>query len=286
MILVTGARGVVGKPLCKRLTDDNANFIALSRQSVDSFDQLQWNLTQVPSTEVLERLAQVSSVVHCAPIWLLPPHLPLFGKLGIQRLVVFSSTSVLSKQSSGNQHEQALVNQLRSAEEALLEHCEQSNVQLTILRPSLIYGYGLDQNVSHIASFIRRFGFMLLVGKATGLRQPVHADDLVQVALNCLQIDEPNQLIYTVSGKDQISYRDMVKCIFNGLGRKPIIISIPLWLFRPALVVAAKLGSFSYTPEMADRMNQDLNYDYSDAANDLSFSPQGFLEQPERDLLL
>jgi len=286
MILVTGARGVVGNPLCKRLSRDNTDFIAVSRQATNSSDQLQWDLSQVPSAQAVESLALVSSLVHCAPIWLLPPHLPLFSKLGIRRLVVFSSTSVLSKRSSENQHEQALVNQLRGAEEELLEYCAQSKIQLTILRPSLIYGYGLDQNVSHIASFIRRFGFMLLVGKATGLRQPVHADDLVQVSLNSLQVDRPGQRIYTVSGKDEISYREMVKRIFIGLGRKPIIISIPLWIFRPALVTAAKFGSFSYTPEMADRMNQNLNYDYSNAANDLSFSPQGFLEQPERDLLL
>ena len=78
----------------------------------------------------------------------------------------------------------------------------------------------------------------------------------------------------------------MVKRIFEGLRQKPILISIPLWVFRPALAVAAKVSGFSYTAEMAERMNQNLDYDYVDASNDLRFHPQGFLEKPERDLKL
>ncbi len=76
----------------------------------------------------------------------------------------------------------------------------------------------------------------------------------------------------------------MVKRIFVALDQRPLIISIPLWLFRPALAIAAKISGFSYTTEMAERMNQDLNYDYTDAANDLNFSPQKFLKNPDRDL--
>jgi len=284
MILVTGAKGVVGRPLCDRLSSQGRAYLSISRQAPDSESQIQWDLSKSPSEATRRHLAQASALIHCAPIWLLPPHLELFSELNIKRLIVFSSTSVLSKRDSESHVEQKLVDQLHVSEQALLKHCQHNNLKLIILRPTLIYGYGRDQNVSHIAKFIRRFGFMLLVDGGIGLRQPVHADDLVQVTLTGLDAESDRSQVYTVAGKDVITYREMVRRIFVGLDRRPLIISIPLWIFRPALIIAAKLSRFSYTPEMADRMNQNLNYDYSDASQNLGFSPQGFLEQPERDL--
>ncbi|MFT6408405.1 MAG: nucleoside-diphosphate-sugar epimerase [Arenicella sp.] len=284
MILVTGAKGVVGLPLCQRLALEGRAYRAVSRQASSSSADLQWDLSQAPSRSVGQQLSQFTTLIHCAPIWLLPAHFDALYNAGISRLVVFSSTSVLSKQNTEDSSELHLVNLLRESEEALMSLCKSNSISLIILRPSLIYGYGRDQNVSHIASFIRRFGFMLLVGKANGLRQPVHADDLAELALNALSAEVSEPRAYNVAGKDAITYRQMVIRIFKGLGRRPFILSIPLWLFRPALIVAAKLSGFSYTAEMATRMNQDLNYDYSAAAQDFGFSPQGFLEQPQRDL--
>ncbi len=283
MILITGARGVVGVPLVERLSKSEQPYLAISRAPAKSASHIQWDLSQTPSDSIIERLEQASILIHCAPIWLLPDQLPLLNNL--KNLVVFSSTSVLSKQSSPNDQERQLVNQLGRAEKALTSYCRKHDIALTIFRPSMIYGYGRDQNISHIAGFIRRFGFMLLVGRASGLRQPVHADDLVQVAFDALETNTTGQSVYTVAGKDIISYREMVTRIFIGMGRRPRVLRVPLWLFRSALIVAARLGRFSYTPEMADRMNQDLNYDYSKAADQLGFDPQGFLEQAERDLV-
>lgn len=284
MILVTGAKGIVGKPLCEQLERDDQCYLAVSRQVSNTSTQLQWDLSHAPSTATREHLKQVVSLIHCAPIWLLPAHLQLICELNVKRMVVFSSTSVLSKRESKDLSEQRLVDQLRSSERLLVDVCKQRGIQLFVLRPSLIYGYGRDENVSRISRFIKRFGFMVLVGKATGLRQPVHADDLVFAALTCLVSESLGQHVYNLAGKDVISYRDMVRRIFVGLGRRPLILSVPLWMFRPALTVAAKLSGFSYTPEMATRMNQNLNYDYAAAATDLNFAPQGFLEHPERDL--
>jgi nucleoside-diphosphate-sugar epimerase len=287
MIVVTGARGVVGQPLCQRLAGEARHYTSVSRQVGGSSTHLQWDLSEVPSATIEKQLSGATSLIHCAPIWLLPVHFDAFAKAGINNMVVFSSTSVISKQQTVDASEQQLVTQLSQSEDAVKRLCLSHGIRLTILRPSLIYGYGRDQNVSHIAKFITRFGFMVLVGKASGLRQPVHADDLVNLALNAIDAvatENNQQCTYNVAGKDVLSYREMVTRIFQGLKRPVRILSIPLWLFRPALALAAKISKFSYTPEMATRMNQDMNYDYSAAVTDLGFSPQGFLEQPERDL--
>jgi hypothetical protein len=40
-----------------------------------------------------------------------------------------------------------------------------------------------------------------------------------------------------------------------------------------------------YSPGSANRMNQDLNYDYAPAVNDFAYQPQGFLNHPGQDLV-
>jgi len=284
MILVTGANGVVGKPLCERLAIEGRAYIRVSRTAVRENNTLQWDLKQSADDKVRSSIDGITTLIHCAPIWLLPAHLEALSQARLTRLVVFSSTSVLSKVKSANESEQRLVAQLVRAEQLLNDYCAENELALTILRPSLIYGYGRDQNVMHIARFIKKWGVMLLAGPALGKRQPVHADDLVEVSLAVLNKSATFYKAYNLAGQEVLSYRAMVERIFLGLRKSPRIICLPLAPFRVALRLAAKLGRFSYTPEMADRMNQDLVYDISDAMRDFDYRPQEFLSQPERDL--
>lgn len=281
MILITGANGVVGAPLCQRLLSEQREFRTVSRSAGAD---IVWDLEQSPTAKSLQAMAGIESVVHCAPIWFLPAQLELFRKIGVARLVVFSSTSVLAKTQSKDHSEQQLVKLLSDAEFELNAFCTKHKMQLTIFRPSMIYGYGRDQNVMQIANFINRFGFMLLVGRAQGKRQPIHAHDLVAAALCVLDKPETFGKSYNLAGADTLSYRAMVERIFHGLGKKVRILSLPLWLFRMGLRVLASFSRFSFSPEMASRMSQDLNYSCADAAQDFEFQAQAFLTDPERDL--
>jgi nucleoside-diphosphate-sugar epimerase len=282
MILVTGANGVVGLPLCGYLATQDKAFKRVSRSKGDS--HFQWDLTQPLSLAQKQSLNGVNTLLHCAPIWLLTEHIETLYSLGVERMVVFSSTSVLSKVSSKDQSEQLLVSQLLAGERALTGFAAKNDLKVTILRPSMIYGYGRDQNVSHISNFIKKYHLMVLVGKAQGLRQPVHSDDLVKACTSV--IDEPKSFSksYNVAGAEVLTYRAMVERIFNGLERKPFIITLPLPFFRFALKFLSIFSSFSYTPEMANRMNQHLAYDFQDAVDDFNYKPHSFLENPRRDL--
>lgn len=286
-VILTGANGVVGRPLQDRLLETGMEVVSVSRGDRSAqTDNLEWNLQQAPSTEIMEKLAGFRCLVHCAPIWFLPAHIEALQAAGLKRVIAFSSTSVISKTGSADEQEQALVSQLSKAETALRENCTRYEIDLTILRPSMIYGYGRDQNVMQIARFIRRFGFMVLVGQAAGLRQPVHADDLVQAVFDTLESPITYDKTYNLAGGEVLSYRAMVERIFTGLARKPKIISLPLFVYRCALKAAAAISQFSYTAEMADRMNQDLAYDIDMAQHDFSFNPKKFLVNPDTDLRL
>ena len=282
VILVTGANGVVGTPLINRLKASGVEYLAVSRSS--SQDKIRWDLEEPISPESTQVLKRATSLIHCAPIWLLPDHLPTLRNIGINRLVVFSSTSVISKKASQSQQEQKLVQLLVDAEAKISTYCRTHKMGFTILRPSMIYGYGRDQNVSHIAGFIKKYSVMVLVGQAQGLRQPVHADDLVNAALSLLSSCGNLQDTYNLAGQEVLTYRQMVERIFKGLNRPVRILSLPLWLFRLGLWSASKLTKFNYTAQMADRMSHDLTYNNDRAMKDFSYSPQSFLNDAQRDL--
>lgn len=290
MILVTGANGVVGKPLCQRLDEENRAFKRVSRDSTTG--DIQWDLNHDLNPNQYQSLKGVTTLIHCAPIWLLNNHIATLHALGIKRMVVFSSTSVLSKQASINAHEQLLVKQLKDGESALTNFNSSNNINdsdclnYTILRPSMIYGYGRDQNVSHIAKFIKKYHFMVLMGKATGLRQPVHCDDLVTTSIDIINQTHCYSKTYNLAGASVFTYRQMVERIFREMNRKALILNAPLFVFKLSFWLLNKIGRFAYNSEMANRMNQDLCYDYQAAKDDFNYAPQAFLEHAERDLNL
>ena len=137
--------------------------------------------------------------------------------------------------------------------------------------------------MSEIARFIRRFSFFPVLGKAEGLRQPVHVDDLAQACFAALNGPVANRA-YNLSGGETLTYREMVKRIFKSLALTPRLLSVPLPMFRIAVVVLRLLPRYrKLTSAMAERMNRNMVFEHGEAQKDLDFSPRRF-ELPASDL--
>jgi nucleoside-diphosphate-sugar epimerase len=128
-------------------------------------------------------------------------------------VVAFSSSSVLSKADSADPAERARMAAMAREEAALAAACAGRGLPLLLLRPTLIYGCGLDRNVSLLADLARRFGAIPLAGQAAGLRQPVHADDLAALAVQALTAPAPVSLDSPACGGSTLSYREMARRI-------------------------------------------------------------------------
>lgn len=210
------------------------------------------------------------------PLWLLPPHLPALAASGVTQLVAFSSTSVFAKAESPDPDEQALVRRLADAEAATAEACESAGIPWTLLRPTLIYGSGRDQNVSAVAAFIRRFGFFPVAHPASGLRQPVHADDLAAAAVSAIANPKAYHRAFNLPGGETLTYRQMIERIFEALGRSPRLLPLPTWLLRAAMPIGQQRLPHRYSPALFLRMNQDLAFDAAEAHAALGYSPRNF----------
>ncbi|MFC6573774.1 NAD-dependent epimerase/dehydratase family protein [Pseudomonas brassicacearum] len=135
-----------------------------------------------------------------APVWVLPDYLERLASTHVKRVVVLSSTSRFAKQTSPDARERDVAQRLIRAEEQLEQWAIERQVEWVILRPTMIYGFGRDKNISQIARFIQRFGFFPLIGGGTGLRQPVHAGDVIQACLSAMSTPGLPSGGYNLSG--------------------------------------------------------------------------------------
>lgn len=278
LALLTGAGGVLGERLAEGLRGLGFEVVPAGRRARTG-EWLAWDMRGEPPG--FDR--RFDCVVHAAPLWLLPPHIQRLAENGASRILCYSSTSALTKRGSASPSDRRLAGMLASAEVALGEQSGGLGLATTIFRPTMIYGYGRDDNITAIARFIGRFGFFPVAGHARGKRQPIHVDDAAQAAVSALGSSASHGRTYVLGGGETLAYRAMVARIFEAMGRPSRILRVPLALYRAVLGVAGLLGA-SVTPSMADRMNLDMVFDDRQARDDLAFAPQGFLEHPGRDL--
>ncbi len=284
-ILVTGASSQIGICVIGRLLAGGAKVLAM-RHKTDvyfSHENLTWIDADLKTGKIDLGEYRPTILIHTAPIWLLPESLSAFFNARVKHIIAFSSTSVFVKIYSGNRSEQRMVKRLEEAELSIADRCAKAGASFTILRPTMIYGLGLDENVTQISDFVRRYGFFPVYPPAQGRRQPVHADDLAQISLKIMDNKKTYNKSYNIGGGEVITYQAMVERIFYALGKTPRVIKLkqlPLILdFVGKWFCGGKVNG-----EMARRMNTDMIFLDSEMRRDFNFKLRGFLQNGRRDL--
>lgn len=281
-VIVTGATSQIGYFLIPRLQEAGYRVHAISRRPTagqrSTADSVVWHeIDIVHDRNSLQEIAGAKVLIHLAPLATLRDLIDCLSPIGLRRIVAFGSTSRYSKFTSTDPREQMFVRELIHSEEVLARKCSENGIAWTLFRPTLIYGCGMDKNVTTIANFIRRFGFCPILGEGKGLRQPVHADDLAAACLTVLDCPATHGRAYNLSGGETLTYRQMVETVFEGLGKKPRIIRISRAMFALLLKAAAVLPAYRHVNlEMVSRINLDLNFDHLAAHRDFGYAPRKF----------
>lgn len=272
--LVFGATGMVGEFILAHLAQGGETAIGVSRFPRQS-EGMNWvaaDLTK-PGTLALPK----ADVIYCAAdARLFAKAIGAILQSGPKRIVVISSTSVFTKLDSSDEAERSSISELVNAERTIIDRCETTKVEWTILRPTLIYREGRDHNVTQIAKLIRRLGFMPLYGAASGLRQPVHAEDLAIGAIAAAKASKAANAAYCTTGLETISYREMVGRIFDGLSRPRRLVSLPPIVWKSAFALVKPIYP-RVTPVMGERMLKDLAFDSSAATADFGWRSRKFV---------
>tara|TARA_R110002111_G_scaffold168038_2_gene233934 strand:+ start:36958 stop:37863 length:906 start_codon:yes stop_codon:yes gene_type:complete len=287
VIGVLGATSLVGQrlltPEIQGCENGEENFVAFTRKKPAETPAETRNICwcQLSGNTASGFEGSIEHWICLAPIWVLPDYFELLTQLGVRRIVVLSSTSRFTKTESIDAAEQKIARMLAKGEQRLTNWAEENGVAWVILRPTLIYGFGQDKNIAAVARLIRRLKFFPLLGKAKGLRQPIHADDVATACLQALRAQTATNQAYNISGAETLCYDEMIKRVFSAMDMQPRCLRIPNFLFRIGAACLKFLPRFrKLSMGMAERMNADLTFSHADASRDFQFAPRTFQLQP------
>lgn len=209
-----------------------------------------------------------SILVSFAPIW----HLSSFLKKELKNnpstfknlkgFVICSSSSSVTKKFSSNIFDNELSFKISNSENYILEYLDSLDKKCIIIQPTMIYGSIdklKDKNISKITKLIKFLPFILLPNKS-GLRQPIHINQLARVVLHFTEeiasknksFSKYNLKKLLLGGDEEISYEKMIKRIISNLKKKNnlnfcMVFTLPnrifLFLLSPLILFSPKIFS-------------------------------------------
>lgn len=276
-VCIFGATSFVGESVIKKSIKKYKKIICFTRKAEQvTNNSVEWRLISSFGTE------KIANCIYIPPLWTLPEYFTALESVGVERIVVLSSTSIFTKANSENCQDKNTSKKLKEAEELLRAWASERKISCTILRPTMIYGGKNNKNIITISKLIKKIGIFPTVGEASGLRQPVHYEDLSEACILALENQKTAIDEYNLSGGEILTYKEMVTRVFRAMKRKPRFIRLPTYLFKFGIDCLRILPKFNYlTNGMADRMNLDMIFDHSDATEKLGFHPRLFILEEE-----
>lgn len=254
--LVFGLTGLVGECLRDAWRPDDPPLVAVSRRPQADATRLRWLAGALPG--MADPPVAPAAVVSLGP---LDAFAAWFARssLAPPRVVALGSTSVHAKATSPDAGERAVAAALAAAESRLAEACAARGSALTLLRPTLIYGRGRDRNLSRLVAFARRWRVLPLPRGATGLRQPVHADDVAGAVLRALRSPLPVPGRFDLPGGEALPFDEMARRCLAAAAPGARVLSLPGPVFRLAVALAERAGAPG--EGVLARLRQDQAYD-------------------------
>lgn len=272
---VLGASGQVGHYLLRRL-GGAATACARSVPTWSAHDAARWlpfDLWTHALPPVSDRLISAGPLDGCVN-WL-----ERAGPGPLRRIVALGSMSAIHKLQSPDRGERALAQHLLEHERRLLAFAAARGVVCTVLRPTLIWGAGLDHSLTPYATRARRRGHAWIPTGATGLRQPVHADDLAALCIALLDSREHNGACLDVGGGERLSLRGMLSRVVDSVGARVLPLPCPRGMLAAAGRLGVRLGIARAAA--AARAVTDQCVANDDAWRSCQIAPRGFHPQPD-----
>ena len=266
-VVVFGASGQIGHFLLPRLVATGAAVQAVSRRPPSAPPGVDWLRGSLP--DAVPGLTTADALISLGPLDAFAVWLERTPLADAPRVVATSSMSAASKTDSPDPDERALAARLRDAEQRLAARCDALGAAWTVLRPTLIYGAGMDRSLTPLARRARRWRvFPLPAGN--GLRQPVHAEDIALAVLVALARPESAGQVIPLGGGERLTAAAMFARVRAALP----VATLPLPIPRAALHTAAFVLPRLRGPLM--RLDQHLIADNALAERLLGVAPRPF----------
>lgn len=275
-VLLLGGTGFVGRHVCERLARLHWPMTVLSRRAshaaqVQHLPRLTVEEGDVHDEATLRRLlpghdavVNLVAILHGDEAAFERTHVELPAKLaraclatGVKRLVHVSALGAAPEavQSAPSRYLRS-----KSRGEAELQAAASQGLQLTVLRPSVIFGAD-DRFLNLFAALQRVFPIMSLAG-AQARFQPVWVEDVAQAIVHCLQDARTTGETYELCGPSVYTLQELVQLagraagVRHGRGRP--VIPLPMALGRlQALLMELAPGQPLMSRDNLDSMKVD-----------------------------
>lgn len=276
--LVIGATSQIGHFVLSHLAGTDDHVIALgrdARRTVMTPAGIDWRVGRLPGgMPSLPSLPSIDRIISSGPLDGLADWLVTWASADNVQLLAISSMSAESKRNSTVHDDRRVSQRLRDGEQRLVEQCRRLGINWTVLRPTMIYGAGLDRNLTPIARRAARWRIFPMPN-ATGLRQPVHAEDVAIASIRAVGRSEASGRIIELGGGERLSVAEMFERVRASLPCRTVPLRLPGSLLR----TGARLQPILRGP--LDRLETDLVADNSEVERLLDVHPRPFRPDPE-----
>ena len=261
-ILITGATGFVGRPLCDRLVAEN-HLVSATIRSVSDKEKLPTEIKQILINSLSdalpkEQLADIEIVIYLAArVHQMndssPDALDAYREIntkaaislakqaaenGVRRFIYLSSIKVNGEGLTHPYSEKDTPNPVDpygqskwEAEQGLLKLAQETGLEVVIMRTPLIYGPNVKANFLQLLKTIDK-SIPLPFGAINNARSILFVGNLVDAIITC--IDNPNakNQTFIVSDGEDLSTTDLIRRLGKALGKSPLLLPIPAELMR------------------------------------------------------
>lgn len=275
-LVILGGGNLIATYLLRRLAAQDLGALVMARRPVEVPPGCGFLLLDALNAGdwAAPEHATVVSILPLAALIRMLPHLS-----GAGSIIAIGSTSLFSKARSADPRDRQAARSLAEAEAALTAWCTDHGIHYTILRPTLVYDGSGDRNVARMARFVRRFHVLPVAKPASGLRQPIHADDIAKAILGAVGNPTAQDRAFNIAGAEILTYRAMAERVFAAEGRKPRFLELPVAWLEAIFRLGARCGLVRETgisSSVFQRMNEDLVFDTAEGLAVLDYRPRRF----------
>lgn len=286
-LLVTGANGFVGTALCTALVHGQVRVRAAVRHPVEVLTRMEVAAIESigPHTPWADALQGCSTVIHLAArahVMREEAHDPLAayrsvntaGTLnlarqaaaaGVRRFVFLSSIKVNGEatapgqafRASDSPHPQDPYGMSKwEAEQGLRQIAQDTGMEVTTIRPPLVYGPGVKANFAALLRAVTRKR-PLPLGAIHNLRSLVGLDNLVDLIMVCTTHPAAAQQTFLASDGEDLSTTDLVRRMARALGQPSRLLPVPAWWLQAG---ARMVGQGAAAQRLCGNLQVDIRH--------------------------
>jgi nucleoside-diphosphate-sugar epimerase len=282
MILVTGATGFLGEFVVKELLDKNYDFCCFVRETSDvemlKENDIELRYGDLDNLEsIKEALEGVDTLVNIASLGFghAPNIIDACEAMNVKRGIFISTTAIFTNLNAESK-------KVRTAAEETIKN---SNLDYTILRPTMIYGTENDRNMFRLVKFLNKIPVMPIFGPGTYLLQPVYVKDLARVIVKTLAVDVSINNDYNIPGEKPLTYNQVIESTADALGKKVFKLHIPYKLSIFLMSVYEKVfPNPVLKAEQVERLNENKDFSIKKAKEELDYEAITFSEGIAREV--